>query len=523
MTSKAGPSIQSTAGAIPVRNEKGEVSMQKVKVHRYVSGKRPDYAPISSSEEESEEEDFIEQQRRHVHHHHHSRGAPDEEVGEVDVDEEDEEIEDRRLRRLKRKEGMQESAADDEDEGLDEGRIERHRHIHAPEVVDEGEEAVEEEEEEAMEIEKSESIEMDNDLESRRRKEIEDEDDEEEEDELSDTEIERRRLALREKLLYEWKVQDEPEVLDKEEDGRISEASEGDSSEDEEYTDRITILEREREAGRLRAAEAEAKKAAEERRKATLKMVEEEIRKEVNEKAGVGVLGSVAAGNLSLGAVGLNALGLAPGSGLAGGPTVGVTTVTTGEDQILASLADVDTDDGADEEAEYEAWKLRELKRIKRDRDEREQMEKERLEVERLRNMTEEERRQEIRLNPKLITNKASKGKYKFLQKYYHRGVFYLDEDDDLYKRDFSAATLDDHFDKTILPKVMQVKNFGRSGRTKYTHLVDQDTTAFDSPWVSDTAQNLKFHSTQAAGMKQNFDRPSVFARRKKPAQGTQQ
>ncbi|KAG8237243.1 hypothetical protein J437_LFUL011271 [Ladona fulva] len=190
--------------------------------------------------------------------------------------------------------------------------------------------------------------------------------------------------------------------------------------------DRITILEREREAGRLRAAEAEAKKAAEERRKATLKMVEEEIRKEVNEKAGVGVLGSVAAGNLSLGAVGLNALGLAPGSGLAGGPTVGVTTVTTGEDQILASLADVDTDDGADEEAEYEAWKLRELKRIKRDRDEREQMEKERLEVERLRNMTEEERRQEIRLNPKLITNKASKGKYKFLQKYYHRGVFYL-------------------------------------------------------------------------------------------------
>lgn len=36
--------------------------MQKVKVHRYVSGKRPDYAPMSSSEAESEEEDFIEQQ-----------------------------------------------------------------------------------------------------------------------------------------------------------------------------------------------------------------------------------------------------------------------------------------------------------------------------------------------------------------------------------------------------------------------------------------------------------------------------
>ena len=119
--------------------------------------------------------------------------------------------------------------------------------------------------------------------------------------------------------------------------------------------------------------------------------------------------------------------------------------------------------------------------------------------------MTEEERRQEARVNPKTITNKAAKGKYKFLQKYYHRGAFYLDKDDGVFKRDFSGATLEDHFDKTVLPKVMQVKNFGRSGRTKYTHLVDQDTTQFDSPWISETSQNLKFHNNQAAGMKQIF------------------
>lgn len=51
---------------------------------------------------------------------------------------------------------------------------------------------------------------------------------------------------------------------------------------------------------------------------------------------------------------------------------------------------------------------------------------REQAEIDRLHGMTEEERRLEMKLKPKVLLNKASKGKYKFLQKYYHRGVFFL-------------------------------------------------------------------------------------------------
>ncbi|XP_011494277.1 PREDICTED: microfibrillar-associated protein 1 [Ceratosolen solmsi marchali] len=440
--------IQSTAGAVPIKNDKGEVSMKKVKVHRYVSGKRPDYAPTASSDEESEEDDFMEK-----------RGRPYEEIeGVPNIPQTNDHIktkedDDPRLRRLTR--------LDRQRENTDEIRAERRRHVQEPEVLMTD---INEKSKERIKLDSSESS---------------------EDEDLSDEEIERRREALKQRVLSRKEV-DEELIKEEDEEEKSGDSSES-SSEYEEYTDseeetgprlkpvfvrkrdRITVMEKEKEAQRQKQVELEAKKLVEERKKQTLRMVEESIRKESQ------VRGSMY--------------------------------------EIEGNINDVNTDDENDE-LEYEAWKLRELKRNKRDREEREAVERERLEVERLRNMTEEDRRQEARLNPKTITNKAAKGKYKFLQKYYHRGAFYLDKDDTIYKRDFSGATLEDHFDKTILPKVMQVKNFGRSGRTKYTHLVDQDTTQFDSPWISETAQNLKFHNNQAAGVKQVFERPSLKKRK---------
>ncbi|KAM9311103.1 microfibrillar-associated protein 1 [Gastrophryne carolinensis] len=433
------PPIQSTAGAVPIRNEKGEISMEKVKVKRYVSGKRPDYAPMESSDEEDEEFQFIKKGKEQ----------------EAELEEPQEEsTSDPRLRRLQNR--MNEDV---------EERLARHRKIVEPEVVGESEP-----ESEPGEV-------------WRERIERVDREDtsEEEEEEVDDEEIERRRSMMR--LKAQERKNEEMEVMEVEDEWKSGEESESES-EYEEYTDsedemeprlkpvfirkkdRVTVQEREVEAQKQKELEAEAKRMAEERRKYTLKIVEEEAKKEIEENK-----------------------------------------------RTLAALEALNTDDENDEE-EYEAWKVRELKRIKRDREERETMEKEKAEIDRLRNMTEEERRAELRANGKIITNKALKGKYKFLQKYYHRGAFFMNEDEDVYKRDFSAPTLEDHFNKTILPKVMQVKNFGRSGRTKYTHLVDQDTTSFDSAWGQENPQNIKFFKQKAAGVRDVFERPTVKKRK---------
>lgn len=443
--------------------------MKKVKVHRYISGKRPEYANYESTDEESDEHDFAENR---------ARPAADPAVEEIDGD-----ADDPRLRRLI---NIRSDSTD-----LQKERLERHRHIHEPEILDASSSDAEDEvDDDNMGLERLSDVRRDMQEGVAARQKIRlvagsDSDS----DELSDTEIERRRQLVRFKLLQQQKEQEE--LLEKEEEKSEPDEEEEEESSDEETEDsededneprlkplfvrkkeRTTASAKEAEVAEERQLEFEEKRVAKERRRQALRLVEESVKKDLEK--------------------------LKPESN---------------EPQ----LNDVCTDDDEnDAEVEYEAWKLRELKRVKRDRDEKEQLERERLEADRLRHMSEEERKAEARLNPKVITNKAQKGKYKFLQKYYHRGVFYLDEEDEVLKRDYSGATLEDHFDKTVLPKVMQVKNFGRCGRTKYTHLVDQDTTNFDSAWHKDSASAMKFHMERAAGMKQVFEKPSLYRKRKK-------
>ncbi|KAJ8328581.1 hypothetical protein QVD99_002942 [Batrachochytrium dendrobatidis] len=178
------------------------------------------------------------------------------------------------------------------------------------------------------------------------------------------------------------------------------------------------------------------------------------------------------------------------------------------EAQAETQILDIDDTDGLDEVAEYEAWKLRELHRIKQYREERDQRDAEMRDIERRRNMTDAEIAAE---NRSLGLGEKEKVKHAFMQKYYHKGAFYVDDGrigDALKKTDGDAPTLEDRFDKSALPAVMQVKNFGRAGQTKYTHLLDQDTTNVDSAWSKKSDVNKKM-TNRLGGMKSVFEKPT--------------
>jgi len=167
-------------------------------------------------------------------------------------------------------------------------------------------------------------------------------------------------------------------------------------------------------------------------------------------------------------------------------------------------VQDVDTDIEDGDTEEYENWKEREIARLLRDHKLR------------IRETWQEEEQTE---QPEPTNSKKEKSKIKFMQKYWHKGAFFQEEKDDVaapsvdhkvYDRDFSAPTGGDLFDKSKMPKVMQVRGdkFGRSGLSKYTHLVDEDTTdrelkkQLDKKIVYSTLKRM-------GGMKDSFEKPS--------------
>lgn len=486
--------VTSTAGAVQVKNEKGEVSLQKVRVERYISGKRPGYAKknqqsLGSEKNYSDDEDFLcqreiktVQQKSQLYDPTEEQYSDDSlneqqnsksyitrnnavELQEKHYTHDDKsnssEVNDRRLKRLMK------FKRESEKEGYVKKELQlfNRRRIHEPEILSDGDERVKFKPQREIDLENSDTC-------------TEEDEDENEEEEA----VQRRRDLMRKRAIaraqagieQEELMVKEDEMQVKTESSSAEDSSVEDSSDSEEEIrnkpvfvrkkDRLSTHEREREETRQRRLEEEEARKAELRRKESLRVVDTCVKEMLMDEK------------------------------------------SKQNDPMV--LLQVITDD-ENEEYEYDAWKLRELKRMRKDREERESRRKEEAETEWRRNMTEDERRQEARVAPKLVTNKSVKGNLKFLQKYYHKGSFFMDRENSLYKRDFSAPTLEDHFEKGVLPKAMQVKNFGRSSRTKYTHLLAEDTTEYDCPWTLDTPQNIKFQSVHAAAINSSFQKPS--------------
>eukprot|EP00397_Hematodinium_sp_SG-2012_P031731 GEMP01033721.1.p1 GENE.GEMP01033721.1~~GEMP01033721.1.p1 ORF type:complete len:580 (-),score=196.04 GEMP01033721.1:369-2078(-) len=182
------------------------------------------------------------------------------------------------------------------------------------------------------------------------------------------------------------------------------------------------------------------------------------------------------------------------------------------EKDAVLSDAEMPDDDDCNEAEEYELWKIRELRRLKRNALERQKVIREAAEVELRRNMTEFEREEDDKrlaaLNPK-----PKRSEYTFLQKYYHKGAFFMDAAADgseqLYQRDFNAPLAEEKVDKSALPKAMQMRrgNWGKKSQVKHTHLSAVDTTEDNSTWVEEATKLKK----KLADRKTNqFERPSA-------------
>ncbi|TIA87585.1 hypothetical protein E3P99_03089 [Wallemia hederae] len=144
-------------------------------------------------------------------------------------------------------------------------------------------------------------------------------------------------------------------------------------------------------------------------------------------------------------------------------------------------IPDVDDTDGLDPEAEFDAWRLRELKRIRRHQEAQIKRDEEAAEIERRRAMPEEQRLKE----DLALAEKKREEKYQnrqggtYMQKFWHKGAFHQDQD--VLKRDLSGPT-ENQVDLGKLPEVMQVRDFGKIKQTKYKTLKDEDTTQQNRP-----------------------------------------
>lgn len=146
--------------------------------------------------------------------------------------------------------------------------------------------------------------------------------------------------------------------------------------------------------------------------------------------------------------------------------------------------ADIDAIDDTDrhDPAEYLAWKLRELKRIKRERLAIEEAEAERAEIDRRRNLSAADREAEDRaFIEQQQQERGDRGQMQYMQKYFHKGAFFSEELAELGvdRRNLMNARFEDQTNREVLPEFMQIRDMtklGKKGRTRYKDMRSEDT-----------------------------------------------
>ena len=164
------------------------------------------------------------------------------------------------------------------------------------------------------------------------------------------------------------------------------------------------------------------------------------------------------------------------------------------ENLIIIDINLPDDNDDKDDILEFEKWKLREIKRLKRDKLEKEKYILQEMETNRRRALDDKERILEDKKIGKYKKN--LKSDYKYMQKYYSSFSFYQDKDDPIFKRDYNVPVGFDTFEKSSLPKRLQVRGgeFGKKGRSKYKDLLTEDTNNYDSYYQLDKNITDKYY-----------------------------
>ena len=157
------------------------------------------------------------------------------------------------------------------------------------------------------------------------------------------------------------------------------------------------------------------------------------------------------------------------------------------EETMGAINAPPNDDDDVNMEKERNAWEIREIERLLKSIDELELRRKEEEEYSRRNKLTDAECLKEDIESGRYQAPGANResGGSNHLQRFFHRGAYYMDESEwkegDIRQKAAeyaAAATGEGKIDKSKLPEVMQVKNFGHARQnTRYKGLAKEDTS----------------------------------------------